>query len=98
VKVKKIEDSIKIMQQEEIVTSDVKKLAEGENALDTHITESIFQSIIIACLRHKQLKNGANPRIIVPSLKTKNTRIAIEEVKQGLIHYSSILDPLIAKV
>jgi DNA-directed RNA polymerase omega subunit len=52
-------------------------------------TESIFELIIVACQRHRQLNNGARPRIEIPSLKTKNTRIAIEEVNQGLIVYHS---------
>lgn len=49
--------------------------------------ESIFQLIVVACQRHKQLTQGADPRVELPSLKTKNTKIAIEEVNQGLISF-----------
>ena len=48
---------------------------------------SIFQLLIVAFQRHKQLNDGAVPRVILPSLKSKKTRIAIEEVRQGLILY-----------
>lgn len=61
-----------------------------EIALTEPEPESLFQMVIVACLRHKQLNRGAQPRIIVPSLKTKKTRIAIEEVNQGLIVYNAI--------
>ena len=85
------------MNQKEIVDRNFKTTREGESSLSTKISKSIFQSIIVACQRHKQLKNGADPRVLVASLKTKNTRIAIEEVKQGLIHYTAIAEPFKAK-
>jgi DNA-directed RNA polymerase omega subunit len=62
---------------------------EEKATLRTGKPESIFQSVIIATLRHNQLNRGAVPRIVIPSLKTKKTRIAIDEVDQGLISYHS---------
>ncbi|MBX7170917.1 MAG: DNA-directed RNA polymerase subunit omega [Pyrinomonadaceae bacterium] len=62
--------------------------AETEEVI-TFITgkpSSIFQMVIVVSLRHKQLNNGANPRVIVSSLKKKN-RIAIDEVNQGVITF-----------
>jgi DNA-directed RNA polymerase omega subunit len=60
------------------------------NSLPKTKKESIFQLIIVACQRHKQLNNGAHPRIELPSLKTKKTKIAIEEVNQGLIMFTTV--------
>lgn len=51
--------------------------------------DSIFQLIVVACQRYKQLTDGADPRVELPSLKTKKTKIAIEEVNQGLINFST---------
>jgi DNA-directed RNA polymerase subunit K/omega len=51
---------------------------------------SVFQQLIVAFQRHKQLSNGATPRISLPFLKTKMTRVAVEEVGLGLIIYHSI--------
>jgi DNA-directed RNA polymerase omega subunit len=53
-------------------------------------TDSIFQNIVYACLRQKQLSRGADSRIIANSFKRKNTTIAVEEVKQDLITFHLI--------
>jgi DNA-directed RNA polymerase subunit K/omega len=53
-------------------------------------TGSIFQNIVYACLRQKQLSQGANSRIIADSVKHKNTTIAVEEVRQDLITFHLI--------
>ena len=76
------------MKQEKIVDT-ITDLVK-EIALIEPKPEALFQMVIVACLRHKQLNQGAQPRINVPSLKTKKTRIAIEEVNQGLIVYNAI--------
>ncbi len=78
------------MKQEEINISDDINFEEQEISSKPEKIDSIFQSVIIACLRQKQLNKGAHPRIVVPSLKTKNTRIAIEEVNEGLILYTAL--------
>lgn len=59
----------------------------SNSSLENDKKPSIFQLIIVACERHKQLKNGADPKIELPVVKTKKTKIAIEEVNQGLIHF-----------
>jgi DNA-directed RNA polymerase omega subunit len=54
-------------------------------------TVSRFQLAVIAGLRSRQLFNGARPRIVGDRLKRKNTGIALEEVRLGLIAFSMIV-------
>lgn len=49
--------------------------------------DSRYRLIVVAALRSKQLLRGAHPRIAADPLKRRNTSIALEEVKQGLIHF-----------
>lgn len=51
---------------------------------------SRFQLVILAGRRSKQLLRGAQPRILVDPLKRKNMSIALEELRQGLIHFKPI--------
>jgi DNA-directed RNA polymerase omega subunit len=51
---------------------------------------SRFQGVVIAGLRAKQLLRGSNPRIDPDHTKRKNTTIAIEEVRQGLITFTQL--------
>ena len=61
---------------------------EGEHAGKQNHTDSIYRGVIVACQRSKQLIKGALPRTSAEfSLKRKSTRIAVEEVKQGLIFF-----------
>ena len=46
---------------------------------------SRFQLVILATQRTKQLLSGAQPRIVADRLKRRNTSIALEELKRGLI-------------
>lgn len=48
---------------------------------------SRFQLVILAGLRSKQLLRGAQPRIEADRLKRRNTSIALEELKRGLIPF-----------
>jgi len=50
--------------------------------------DSRYRLIVVAALRSKQLLRGAHPRIAADPLKRRNTSIALEEVKQGLVHFS----------
>jgi DNA-directed RNA polymerase omega subunit len=50
--------------------------------------DSVYRLIIVAGLRSKQLLRGSQPRIVADPLKRKNTSIALEEIKQGLVHYT----------
>ena len=48
---------------------------------------SRFQLILLAGLRSKQLFKGAHPRIPADPLKRRNTSIALEELRQGLVPF-----------
>ncbi len=50
--------------------------------------DSKYRLIILAAKRSKQLQRGAHPRIEIDALKHKPTRIALEEVIQGTIHFT----------
>lgn len=55
---------------------------------------SRFSAVIMAALRAKQLLRGSKPRIDADPKKRKNTSIAMEEVRQGLITFTPrIHDP-----
>jgi DNA-directed RNA polymerase omega subunit len=50
--------------------------------------DSRYRLIVVAALRSKQLVQGSLPRIVADPRKRKNTSIALEEVKQGLVHFT----------
>jgi DNA-directed RNA polymerase omega subunit len=53
-----------------------------------------FLKVVIATQRAKQIRNGARP--LVQSSSTRATRIALEEVEQGLIGFGFIPeDPML---
>lgn len=49
---------------------------------------SRFQLVLLAGRRSKQLFNGAHPRIPADPLKKRNTSIALEELRQGLVPFA----------
>jgi DNA-directed RNA polymerase omega subunit len=51
---------------------------------------SRFREIVVAGLRAKQLLRGSKPRIAPHPDKRKNTSIAIEEVRRGLINFTQL--------
>jgi len=55
--------------------------------------DSKYRLIILAAKRSKQLQRGARPRIEIDSSKHKPTRIALEEVIQGKVHFHTKPDP-----
>ena len=50
--------------------------------------DSRFRLVVVAALRSKQLLHGARPRIEADALRRRNTSIALEEVKQGLVSFT----------
>lgn len=50
--------------------------------------DSRFRLIVVAALRAKQLLRGALPRIEADPRKRRNTSIALEEVKRGLVPFT----------
>ena len=58
---------------------------EEKNEMHTGPIDSKYRKILIAAKRSKQLQRGARSRVDMPN--AKSTRIAIEEVNQGLIEF-----------
>jgi DNA-directed RNA polymerase omega subunit len=54
---------------------------------------SRFQLVILACQRSKQLLRGAKPRIVVDRKTRRNTSIALEELRRGLIPFDCLKQP-----
>jgi DNA-directed RNA polymerase subunit omega len=54
--------------------------------------DSKYRLVLLAAKRSKQLQRGAKPRIFSPAKKT--TRVALEEVRRGLIQYQRIAKPV----
>ena len=52
--------------------------------------DSRFRLIIVAGKRTKQLLHGSTPRIEVDTKRRRNTSIALEEVKRGLIQFERV--------
>jgi DNA-directed RNA polymerase omega subunit len=50
--------------------------------------DSRFRLIVIAGLRTKQLLHGSKPRIEADKGRRRNTSIALEEVKRGLVQFT----------
>jgi DNA-directed RNA polymerase omega subunit len=51
---------------------------------------SRFREVVVAGLRAKQLQRGSKPRIEPHPDKRKNTTIAVEEVRRGLITFTPL--------
>lgn len=49
---------------------------------------SRFRAVVVAALRAKQLRRGSKPRIESNPDKHKDTSIAMEEVRRGLINFT----------
>ena len=49
--------------------------------------DSRFRLIVVAAQRSKQLQRGSRPRIGTDPNRRRNTSIALEEVKQGLVPF-----------
>ena len=59
---------------------------EVENSSGPEV-DSKYRLIILAAKRSKQLQRGAQPRIEIDPQKHKPTRIALEEVIRGRVHF-----------
>jgi DNA-directed RNA polymerase omega subunit len=51
--------------------------------------DSDFRLVIVAAQRTRQLLHGAAARIAPNPLRRKNTSVALEEIKQGLVHFNT---------
>ncbi len=54
--------------------------------------DSKYRLVLLAAKRSKQLQRGAKPRIY--SSAKKHTRVALEEVRRGLVRYLPLVKPL----
>ena len=54
--------------------------------------DSKYRLVLLAAKRSKQLQRGAKPRIYTVAKKT--TRVAVEEVKRGLVRYQATAKPV----
>jgi DNA-directed RNA polymerase omega subunit len=64
------------------------ELTENElEATNEPEVDSKYRLIILAAKRSKQLQRGATPRIDIDPQKHKPTRIALEEVIRGRVHF-----------
>jgi DNA-directed RNA polymerase omega subunit len=50
--------------------------------------DSTFRLVVVAALRNKQLTRGATPRLRADPRRHRNTTIALEEVKRGLVQFT----------
>ena len=68
-------------------------MPEPENEVDwTTEIDSKYRLVLLAAKRSKQLQRGARPRIY--SSAKKMTRVALEEVRRGLVRYQPLVKPL----
>ena len=51
--------------------------------------DSRFRLVVVAALRSKQLLRGSRPRIEADARRHRNTSIALEEVRRGLVHFTN---------
>ncbi len=69
-------------------------MAETDKDVDwTTEIDSKYRLVLLVARRSKQLQKGAKPRL--QSSAKKPTRIALEEVQRGLIHYHQIVKPTV---
>jgi DNA-directed RNA polymerase omega subunit len=63
--------------------------------MNMHGPEEIsrFRAVVVAALRVKQLRRGSKPRIEPDAKKHKDTSIAMEEVRRGLINFTAFAVP-----
>jgi len=71
------------------VRSKVKRVSESPRDIGPR-ESSRFREVVLAGLRAKQLLRGSKPRIEPHPDKHKNTTIAVEEVRQGLISFTQL--------
>ena len=68
-------------------------MPEADNEMDwTTEIDSKYRLVLLAAKRSKQLHRGAKPRIYSAAKKT--TRVALEEVRRGLVRYQPIIKPI----
>jgi DNA-directed RNA polymerase omega subunit len=72
----------------------MEEIDKAVDGAETPEVDSKYRLIILAAKRSKQLQRGATPRIEIDPQKHKPTRIALEEVIRGRVHFSIKEDPV----
>jgi DNA-directed RNA polymerase omega subunit len=68
--------------------AEAKAAAEVEPEDGKPVMDSKYRLIIVAAQRSKQLQRGARPRIDMDTQRHKPTRVALEEVLQGVVAFN----------
>jgi DNA-directed RNA polymerase subunit omega len=71
-----------------VMPTEIEELETSGDGANTPEVDSKYRLIILAAKRSKQLQRGAQPRIEIDPQKHKPTRIALEEVIRGRVHFS----------
>ncbi|HEX8353793.1 MAG TPA: DNA-directed RNA polymerase subunit omega [Pyrinomonadaceae bacterium] len=61
---------------------------QNEQAHETPELDSKYRLILVAAQRSKQLQRGARARVEMDTQRHKPTRIALEEVRHGMVNFS----------
>ena len=87
-------ENLKSFEKEHLMSSNEKPNGNGLTGVANEGTwpgiDSRFRLIIVAGLRTKQLLHGSKPRIEADKGRRRNTSIAVEEVKRGLVNFTKI--------
>jgi DNA-directed RNA polymerase omega subunit len=76
--------------------TDVSKIQSNDESTELYPgIDSHFRLVAVAALRAKQLLRGARPRIESDPHRRRNTSIALEEVKRGLVSFSDVVPPVV---
>lgn len=59
---------------------------------ETPEIDSKYRMILLAAQRSKQLQRGATPRLKEDVRKMKPTRVAMEELKRGKVHFEILAE------
>ncbi len=73
--------------KENAVLNDEMIIGDDEPEKDNRAVDSKYRMILIAAQRSKQLQRGATARVALDPAKHKNTRIALEEVKNKKVDF-----------
>jgi DNA-directed RNA polymerase omega subunit len=84
-------DSNTVMEAEQVSPARAKTMVRAASEEQWPGISSRYQLIVVAALRSKQLLHGARPRIDANPQKRRNTSIALEEVKRGLVPFTTTI-------
>ena len=83
-------NSKKAPESKRLLPATSQSMAKGPNEELWPGIDSSFRLVVLAALRSKQLLRGALPRIEADPRKRRDTSIALEEVKRGLVPFTVI--------